>query len=605
MSSITTPAFPGQESPPAATGAEAQALHERRDRIFRSWIRLRKASGMKSGRVHLEVVALLISIATLFAVSPIDAMLSWPVATEVDQLLVFLVGPRGLWLLALLCAVQAWCLEGALRLLLPAPARPRAWLQVSRLLLAAVPIAGFYVFPAWHSLVQYCPAWAFRESPGELGDSRPRPWHRVAPDLDGIWFRVPLVSWTAQALWGGAALLSGLLAVFFWGEWLLLNPEVPGRMRLAKASAYALHGLGFVSMAWGLWKGQREGTLPFLPHPAAPLLALLWLVPSPLLIFTALIGTATLFRRRDREDSLVRQALEKKGQTPEWWRAQISLRDSWRAQPWWRRLLRRKSDLDRQPHATETAQRILLLARFQCVLLMPEAMVLAYAVLVTRGEGLFFFSFVVASFSVGVLAALSTLVRSIRSLWRSAGDGPNLAAYTAGGQLSFLSGFFTASGIHERDQDLVGGSLTIFAIAALVSLLGLRPFVEGWLPLPKEDSTQTRQAVPLVALLGAVFLGGMALWTPFDGWQRADLDLVWIAVFLVLAGDFALGLVLGRWLLLPWKLQQVVVGRMPFRTRVEMLFLIASALLPFSGFVVPAWLHLKRRTLVGAPPPAP
>ncbi|HSK79198.1 MAG TPA: hypothetical protein VLQ45_22280, partial [Thermoanaerobaculia bacterium] len=103
-----------------------------------------------------------LALGLFLASSYLDALLLWPQDSSpllgIDKLG---ESPPGRALLVVLLLLNAWIFDRLLAARIPANRKERTWLRLTRLVAAAIPLAGLGIFLLWQRLLPSAPAWAF------------------------------------------------------------------------------------------------------------------------------------------------------------------------------------------------------------------------------------------------------------------------------------------------------------------------------------------------------------------------------------------------------------------------------------------------------------
>ena len=569
-------------------GEDSTRLHGRLDRIYGTWndVRARRAG---SPAIDLESMAGLIGIVSILPLISLDsALLGLPPDEGANWQFRFVDARTAVGLLGACFAFQAWSIDRALGALTAQPWLVRPWVRWLRPLLAGVPIAGLFMIPVWYGLVRQRPTWAFRRGSGSSG--RPVEDLRLVGLLEAISRRARPRGFLS--LWNQLGLfLLGVLVTMACAEWAWRS-ESSAQLSLG---SIAFHGLGFASVFYFLSrKARRTSTWH---GRAVPFLAVFWLVPVPLF---ALIGILIPVLAGNAASGMAHQTLAPGGEAPQWVALRQRLHRSWQDQPWWRHLLPRRVELGNDTAPTESAAKVMLLARLKSFLLLPEgaiftqlviwleddlpqiAYVLALALVIGAGMSLF----------LAAVGLIMTSIRFLQSYFRVHQHCLPYFPYLAAGHLSFLSGFMLAGSLNYGYP--AGGLLLVYGICGSVYFGLWATFRDSFL-VPKKSAVRFQES--LVWLGGMIFIAssGMSLSNIKD--EAVVLELVRELVFILTFGGAIGGLILVEWLLRPRSLRDVLDRAMPIADRVKLAVMAATAVLPLGGFLVPVWFYLRRKNL--------
>jgi len=619
--------------------AEANAADERR-RLARVHARWRKVQGFRADLVWrgdsptlcVSSIGLLVGIAAIPVLQSLDASLWMRAESPVSGQR----GPLPADVAAGLALVAACLLQGALldrflaRQTLGEPS-VRALVRRSRLLLASVPLLGFFVVPAWRRLLEARrPAWAFLSEPprprcelpmeGRQGcracKGGPCIGARRAKTRAALRRRLDAAS---SGLASTRVLVSVYLAEVLVLIFVAQRLAAHGSRVVAWTMSAVFHVASSLGMAAHFVGRARPGDLlRRAGMPALGLLALAWLPPIPWFGFAGL-GVYALIDAEGRETTLThriharRQATER---LAEWRALQHRLRRAWLAAPWWRRVLAsRRGTISASADLGTADAHLLDLARARTLSLPLEAAWLAWTCLRLAQWRPWQGGALPATHGAIAVLTASSLVLGLCGLALVAGDFlsrllQETSAPSAFGQqswahafafteLGFAAGLCLGEAIDSRNAPRVA---TVAALACLAGLLVLASPIalEILGPVPPLFRRSLRQEMPLLLLCPLLLAASMR----FSRATAASLASDWrVLQQLVLLAPL-LGMVPALrhldWLLRPYPARRMFSRELPVRVRATLAFFTFSGLLPLGGLAVPFWIVLRRRR--GWPP---
>ncbi len=460
---------------------------------------------------------------------------------------------------------------------------PRAvpgWLRRLRFVLAGVPLIGMYTVAFWLWLIENHPRRVLPRPPAELAGERTdvAAWSWL-PQRYGVLFasRAQWL-WNARGFFVGLLIVDtlGLLVVTLW--WASFGPDLLG-LPAGYLATVPLHVAAFACVVSYLLTRRRLFIFKPIRRILVWPLAALWCLPAPICLLGGFVIVLTESAAEQR--LLARAAYRGRRQ---WTRSGMKVYSD----------LRRSTQrgfggpTPAQPACVRDC--LALLYRLKIALL-PIETVAATAVLIWWSDRLQTLGFVVR-LGAWLLAAAATLLAITggaavlaRRIFSRRSNEPPYLAYVTAAQAMVASGLCFGILLGSGNFGALGGRLQDFAIlgclvvVVIVALRRGRIDVELW---------------AWTGVLVAVALSGS--WISKGGPPAA------LAISLLALGAVALplatvgsGVFLGPWLLRPMTLAHLGDRRLSGSSRLGLLAVATSMILPFGGLLIPFWLSARRR----------
>jgi hypothetical protein len=592
----------------AVTSGSAQ---ERRLALYRRWNKIGedlKGFSLRRSPPLFDVRLLLVAqFLLLHSLTAVDAPL-WSIVDGPFQLsFLFRVNGREFLLISLAIALtNASIFHQVLSRKTPGEYRFKSRLLLLRFLLGGIPLLGFYVVPLWRQIVVSPPSWALgwlsqpplshsldlRRSPRWKGDRLQRSW---------LGFK------TLAALY----MVSSMTFIVFHSQWCsTLYLEAGGKQILA-AQSLVLHLSAFATMALYLREMSARSGISPLRSRALLSLSILWLLPIPYLSIAGIILVQFVSREYERDGTLTEDALSRQrmiGNLLEWRNLEGDLRCNRNHLPWWQRWRKVLRSTKGAVAMEKAGSHLITLCDLKAFFLLLDVAVLSWllsvstqssplrAFLVQALQGMVLLGSWLLALTSFSLAAVRLARRLLGSLpGPSSFNGPSYARNLAILSISLFAGIIQGQfwiRLELPQATLPASGLISLCLSFYLLTLPGHLLSKAW-ALKRPLSDHLLRLAFLITLL----LTGAGVHTAALIGDPRVVVLLWTVPFALCSA--LPGAALLPWLLRPFKAHHVFSSNFPVSLRTALAFLIVTAVAPFGGLAVPAWIWARRRLWPG------
>jgi hypothetical protein len=473
--------------------------------------------------------------------------------------------------------------------------KPR--IRLLRFLFGGLPILGLYVVPIWQQVASHPPSWALVHT-----SRNPSLDLATAPTRERRW-RNRLGFKSFAAIYA----VNTIVFIVFHSQWCAtLAAETNGKWLLAIQSL-VLHLIAFACIAYFLRKMAARFGLSPLRSAILLSLSLLWLLPVPYLSITGMLLVPFVCRESERDGTLTEDALSRQrttGNLPEWRSLEENLRRNRNRLFWWQRWRKVLRSTKRAVAAERARSHFITICDIKSFVLLSDVAVLSWLLSVsTRSSPPRAFMvqallgmILLGSFALGLISFSLAAARLARRLLGSLPGPGSFSGLSSARNLGIVSISLFVGIVQGQfwirlklpqatlpENGLISLCLSFYLLTLPGHLLS-----KAWaLKRPLSD-----HLLRLAFLITLLITGGGVHAAALGGDPRLVV-LFWAISFLLCSVLPSAALL--PWLLRPFKARPVLSSNLPVSLRTALAFLIVTAVAPFGGLAVPAWIWLRQR----------